>query len=167
MNRSTSPGGAPAPLRRWLAGQDRLLGLIVLLVAGFLFVETFNFKTVDWDPLGLPFWPRVLLALLAVLGIYLVIRGSLDQGPFQPLEWRAFVVLGGALAYVLAIDIVGYLIATPLYLILFHLALGGISRRHLIEAVIVALIATGLIWYVFQDMLSVQFPEGVLFLEEL
>jgi len=78
MNRSTSPGGAPAPLRRWLAGQDRLLGLIVLLVAGFLFVETFNFKTVDWDPLGLPFWPRVLLVLLAVLGIYLVIRGSLD-----------------------------------------------------------------------------------------
>jgi len=167
MNRSTSPGGAPAPLRRWLAGQDRLVGLIVLLVAGFLFVETFNFKTVDWDPLGLPFWPRVLLALLAVLGIYLVIRGSLDQGPFQPLEWRAFVVLGGALAYVLAIDVVGYLIATPLYLILFHLALDGFSRRHLIEAVIVALIATGLIWYVFQDMLFVQFPEGVLFLEEL
>jgi hypothetical protein len=167
MNRSTPPGSEPAPLRRWLAGQDRLIGLIVLLVASFLFVETFNFKTVDWDPLGLPFWPGVLLALLAVLGVYLVIRGSLDQGPYQPLEWRAFVVLGGALTYVLAIDIVGYLIATPLYLILFHLALGGISRRHLIEAVTMALVATGLIYYVFQDMLFVQFPEGVLFLEEL
>jgi hypothetical protein len=99
--------------------------------------------------------------------VYLVVRGSLDQGPFQPLEWRAFVVLGGALLYVLAIDVVGYLIATPLYLVLFHLALGGISRRHLIEAVIIAVIATGLISYFFQDMLFVQFPEGVLFLEEL
>ena len=167
MNRSTQPGSQPAPLRRWLGSQDRLVGLIVLLVAGFLFVETFNFKTVNWDPLGLPFWPRVLLALLAVVGVYLVIRGSLDQGPFQPLEWRAFVVLGGALAYVLAIDIVGYLIATPAYLILFHLALGGFSKRHLAEAVTMALIGTGLIYYVFQDMLYVQFPEGVLFLEEL
>jgi putative tricarboxylic transport membrane protein len=157
----------PAPSRRWLTGQDRLIGLLVLLVAGFLFVETFNFKTVDWDPLGLPFWPRVLLALLAVLGVWLVIRGSLDQGPFQPLEWRAFVVLGGALVYVLAIDVVGYLIATPLYLVAFHLALGGFSRRHLLEAVAIALLATGLIYWVFQDMLYVQFPEGVLFLEEL
>jgi putative tricarboxylic transport membrane protein len=157
----------PAPFRRWLAGQDRLIGMLVILVAGFLFVETFHFKTVDWDPLGLPFWPRVVLALLAVLGVYLVIRGSLDQGPFQPLEWRAFVVLGGALVYVLAIDVVGWLVATPLYLVAFHLALGGLSRRHLIEAVTIALIATALIYWVFQDMLYVQFPEGVLFLEEL
>lgn len=157
----------PAPSRRGLAGQDRLIGLLVLLVAGFLFVETFNFKTVDWDPLGLPFWPRLLLALLAVLGVWLVIRGSLDQGPFQPLEWGAFVVLGGALVYVLAIDVVGYLIATPLYLVAFHLALGGFSLRHLLEAVAIALLATGLIYWVFQDMLYVQFPEGVLFLEEL
>jgi hypothetical protein len=157
------PGGA----RRLLAGQDRLVGLLVLLVAAVLFVETFNFKTVNWDPLGLPFWPRVVLALLAILGGYLVVRGKLDQGPFQPLEWRAFVVLGGALAYVLAIDVVGWLVATPLYLVLFHLALGGISRRHLLEALVIAALATLLIWYVFQDLLYVQFPEGTLFLEEL
>lgn len=147
--------------------QDRLVGVVILVVGAFLFWETFSFKTVDWEALGLPFWPRVVLTLLGALGVYLVVRGSLDRGPFIGLEPRAFLVLAGALVYVLSIDIVGYVVATPLYVFVFHLTLGGISPRRLIEAAILAAAGTGLIYYVFQDALWVQFPEGVLFQEEL
>jgi len=143
-------------------GQDRLVGIAIVLIGAVLFWQTFSFKIVNWDPLGLPFWPRVLLGLLGVIGVYLIVRGSLDRGPFQRLEPRAFVVLAGAIAYVLAIDIVGFLIATPLYLFMFHLALGGITRGHVVEAAIVAACGTGLIYYVFQEALWVQFPEGML-----
>jgi len=143
-------------------GQDRLVGIAIVLIGAFLFWETFSFKTVNWDPLGLPFWPRILLGLLGAIGIYLIIRGNLDAGPYQGLEWRAFVVLTGALVYVLLIDVLGFLIATPLYLFLFHLSLGGVTRGHLVEAAILAVCGTGLIYYVFQKVLWVQFPEGML-----
>ncbi|MEM7022110.1 MAG: tripartite tricarboxylate transporter TctB family protein [Pseudomonadota bacterium] len=142
--------------------QDRLVGIAIILIGAFLLWETFSFKTVDWDPLGLPFWPRILLGALGVIGIYLIVRGSLDQGPFRPLEIRAFAVLAGALVYVFSIDILGFLVATPLFMFLFHLALGGITRGHLVEAAILAVGGTGLIYYVFQEALWVQFPEGML-----
>ena len=143
-------------------GQDRLVGIAIILIGAVLFWQTFSFKTVNWDPLGLPFWPRILLGLLGIVGVYLIVRGSLDRGPFLRLEPRAYVVLAGAVVYVLAIDIVGFLVATPLYLFAFHLALGGVTRAHLVEAAIVAACGTGLIYYIFQDILWVQFPEGML-----
>jgi hypothetical protein len=145
---------------RW--GQDRLLGIAIVVIGAFLFWQTFSFRTVNWDPLGLPFWPRILLGLLGVVGVYLIVRGSLDRGPFLRLEPRAFVVLAAAVVYVLAIDILGFLVATPLFLFGFHLALGGITRGHLVEAAIVAACGTSLIYYVFQEALWVQFPEGIL-----
>ncbi len=147
-------------MARW--GQDRLIGIAIVVIGAFLFWQTFSFRTVNWDPLGLSFWPRVVLGLLGVVGAYLIVRGSLDRGPYHRLEWRAFVVLGGAIVYVLAIDIVGFLVATPLYLFAFHLALGGVTRGHLVEAAIVAACATGLIYYIFEEALWVQFPEGML-----
>ena len=41
-------------------GQDRLVGIVILVLGAFLFWATFSFKTVVWDPLGLPFWPRIV-----------------------------------------------------------------------------------------------------------
>lgn len=143
-------------------GQDRLVGIAIILIGGFLLWETFSFKTVNWDPLGLPFWPRILLGILGILAVYMIVRGSLDRGPFLRLEPRAFAVLAGVTAYVLVIDVLGFLIATPLFMFVFHLTLGGITRGHLVEAAIVAVCGTAVIYYVFQDVLWVQFPEGML-----
>lgn len=159
-------GRAGAGARRHLP-QDRLVGIVILVVSAFLFWETFSFKTVAWDPLGLPFWPRVVLGLLAVLGLYLTIRGTLDDGPFARLEPMAFLVLAGAFAYVLAVDVIGYLLATPLFIFGFHLAQGGFTAKRAIEAAVVAGLGTALIYYLFQDVLLVQFPEGALFYEDL
>lgn len=142
--------------------QDRLVGAVMLVGAAFLFAWTYTFRTVEWDPLGLAFWPRVVLGLMLVTGGYLAVRGRLDDGPFKPLQPRAFLVLGGVLGYVFAIDLLGYLIATPLYIVAFHLALGGVSTRHALEAVVSATVGTALIYYVFHEALLVQFPEGLL-----
>lgn len=143
-------------------GQDRVVGIVLLVLGALLFWRTFSFRTVDWDPLGLAFWPRIVLALMMVIGAWLTFRGRLDDGPFRPLERRAFLVLAGLGAYALLLEPLGFLIATPLYVAGFHLALGGISRRTVVEAVVSAVAGTFLIWWIFQDLLLVQFPEGIL-----
>ena len=145
-----------------IRAQDRAVGLVLVFAGAFLFAWTWTFRVVQWDPLGLAFWPRVVLGLMLVAGAYLVVRGSLDEGPRQPLQPRAFLVLAGIVAYVLLIEPVGYLIVTPLYIVAFHLELGGVTARHAIEALVSAAVGTALVYYVFQDVLLVQFPEGLL-----
>ena len=44
---------------------DRWLGIVLLAICAGLYHETFFFKTFDWDPVGMAFWPRVLLTVLA------------------------------------------------------------------------------------------------------
>jgi putative tricarboxylic transport membrane protein len=145
---------------RWV--QDRRLGLVILAICAFLLYETFSFRVVAWDPLGLAFWPRVVLALLALVALWHVIRGSLDAGPFQPLQLRPFLILLGCTLYVLTIERLGWLIATPLFLVAFHLALGGLRKARLAEAVLFALLATTIVFHLFQGLVYVHFPEGLL-----
>lgn len=143
-------------------GQDRVVGIVLLVAGALLFWRTFSFRTVDWDPLGLAFWPRIVLGLMMAAGLYLTVLGRLDEGPFRPLESKAFLILVGLALYALLLEPLGFLVATPLYVAGFHLALGGVSRRTLLEAVISAAAGTFLIWWIFQDLLLVQFPEGLL-----
>ncbi len=152
--------GSAEPLPR--LGQDRIVGLVILLVGAFLFYETFNFRVVAWDPLGLAFWPRIVLGIMGLLAVYLIIRNSVDAGPFQPLQGRAFVLLAGLSLYVLLLPKLGYLIATPIMLFCFHVALGGTQPKRLLEAAIFAGIATWIVAWVFESLLFVQFPQGLL-----
>lgn len=145
-----------------IKSQDRVIGAVLVLIGTLLFAWTFTFRTVDWDPLGLAFWPRIVLGLILIAGVYLILRGSLDRGRHRPLQPRPFLVLAGITVYALAVEPLGYLIATPLFIIAFHLALGGITARHTVEALISAALGTTLVYYIFQEALLVQLPEGLL-----
>lgn len=153
-----TPASGPPPR----FGQDRIVGIVILVVGAILFWETFNFRTVAWDPLGLPFWPRIVLGIMGAIAVYLIVRNTLDAGPYQPLEGRPFVLLVGLTVYVALLPELGWLIATPLMLFCFHVALGGTRPARLAEAAVFAMIGTAIVFWVFQSWLYVQFPEGLL-----
>ena len=142
--------------------QDRIIGIAVLLIGGFLFWETFNFKVVEWEPLGLAFWPRILLVCLGIVAAFYVIRGSVDKGPFLSVKPKGYVGLLCGLIYVLLLETVGFLILTPLFIFAFTLVLGKSSRRTLVEAACMAVLGTVIIYLVFNKGLLVQLPEGIL-----
>jgi len=142
--------------------QDRALGIVLIVAGCLLFWRTFSFRVVAWDPFGLAFWPRIVLGLLIAFGLYLTFRGNLDEGPFKSLQGRAFIVALGLGAYVVALPYLGFLVTTPLYIALFHFALSDRTGLRGLEAVIVALAATALIYWLFQDLMQVQFPRGML-----
>jgi len=142
--------------------QDRVVGLVALAIGAVAFQETYNFQTVDWDWMGLPFWPRLVIGFLATLGVYFALRGSLDNGPFNRLEPRAFLVLAGGVAYVALIETVGFAIITPLFIGVYSWLLGPKTRRAAVQAVVIAVFGTLIILYVFKEVLYIQFPEGLL-----
>lgn len=142
--------------------QDRAIGLVTLAVSALLFYETYSFRVVEWDAMGLPFWPRLVLGCLGGLSLLFVARGSLDDGPHQLLDARAFAVLGGGVLYVALIPLIGYVIVTPVFIAAFSFWLGPRTGRSALQATLTAAIATAVIYYVFKESLYVQFPEGLL-----
>ena len=144
------------------AKPDRWVGLVCLALGVALYAETFSFHRVDWDPLGLPFWPRVVIGLLAVASLWLVAKGRLGTSPPEALAPAAFAALAGMVGYAALIPELGFYVATPLFLFLFQVAIGGLARRRLVEAVVVAAVGTLAVWVVFTALLEVQFPLGLL-----
>ena len=142
--------------------QDRWLGIAILVIGAFLYYETFFFHEVDWVPLGMAFWPRLLLGSLGVLSVYFIIRGSLDEGPYERLVPMAFAVLLGCIGYVLLIDAVGWLLLTPVFLFALTVFLGDRSRRTFVHAAMSAAFGTIVVYFIFHYGLDVQLPEGLL-----
>jgi len=144
--------------------QDRKFGILILAICVPLFIETLYFPTRMYVPLGVAFWPRLLLGFLAACGAFLVFRGSLDKGPFDRLNPKAFIAVGIAMVYVILLDAIGYLLLTPVFLFVGSCILAGkIDRKQIITGTIVAVLGTGITYLVFHDGLYVQLPEGLLY----
>lgn len=142
---------------------DRAVGVVALAVAALLFHETLGFRVVEWDPLGLAFWPRVVLVLLAAFALWFVIRGSVAPDGIEPILPSAFAVLAGCLAYVLALPQLGFTTATLVFVTGFAWLLGRGQRHRLLIAITLALLATAFVHLVFQQGLGVQLPRARLF----
>lgn len=142
-------------------GQDRLLGIGLLAGGALLLLETFSFRVNDWEPLGMAFWPRVLLAVLACCAVVLIAKGRLDDGPFLSLHGRSFLALGIGMAYVVLLPRLGFMLLTPVFLFVVSLLIGReLGWRRLAEALTVAVVTTVVLVLVFKQVLLVQLPEG-------
>ncbi|MEZ5861384.1 MAG: tripartite tricarboxylate transporter TctB family protein [Geminicoccaceae bacterium] len=142
--------------------QDRIVGIGLLAGGAVLLYETFSFRVNDWEPLGMAFWPRVLLAVLGLCAVFLIAKGRLDDGPFLSVHARSFLALGIGVAYVVLLPRIGFLLLTPAFLFATSLLIGRELRwQRLVEAAALALVTTLVLDLVFKKVLLVQLPEGL------
>ena len=143
--------------------QDRVVGVGILLGGALLFRETFFFKELPWEPLGMAFWPRALLVMLGIFAVHLIVRGRLDEGLSEGPNWRAFCALATGVAYILALPVFGFVLLTPPFIFIAVLLLANsLDRRHLLQAALTAAFGTAGVYLVFHGGLEVQLPEGLL-----
>lgn len=143
--------------------QDRVVGVGILLGGVVLFRETFFFKELPWEPLGMAFWPRALLVMLGIFAVHLIVRGRLDEGLSEGPNWRAFCALATGVAYILALPVFGFVLLTPPFIFIAVLLLAtAVDRRRLLQAALTAVIGTAVVYLVFHGGLKVQLPEGLL-----
>ena len=127
-----------------------------------MFWETLSFRKMDWEPLGMAFWPRVLLAALAAFAVYFVIRGCLDGTATPRLSGRAFAALGVMVGFALLLKSVGFLALVPLLVFAAAMVLRERwSWRQAGSAALVAVLTTGAVYGLFHIALGVQLPEGL------
>ena len=142
--------------------QDRFVGIGLLIISAILFVNTFTFRTTQWEVLSMAFWPRILLILIVVISIFLIVRGNLDpNNGAEPLHKDAFWVAAAGYVYVILLEFLGFLIVTPIFIFIFSLV---ISRRpyprRIYESTATAVLGTVIIFAVFEMGLKLMLPSG-------
>lgn len=145
---------------------DIVSGILVLLIAVYVFVETAKFPQDVVLLLGPAFFPRLVAAGLVVLSIALIITAlagrSLPQEPDFDFAHggvrRALVALGTVAAYTLLLPTLGFILDSFLLLLVMMRFLG---LRTYPKILLVSAAVTVAIFLVFHTFLKIALPTGL------
>lgn len=147
-------------------GRDGVVGLVLVAFSGVFFWQTLGLPAPAFLPLGPAFYPRLILALLAGLGLGLVgldIAATRRAAATRPAaaDYRAVLITFGVFtAYILVLPLVGYRVATFLFVAGMQAALKPPRPSDLPLLLLVALVTTGLTYYAFEVYLQILLPRG-------
>lgn len=147
--------------------------LISVLIVLFYIIPTYIETSEEYHATGLSpaFFPNIatiFIGALAVLFLSLTFIkrwahffNSEGESWLSPTEeMKAGLSCAIIVGYLLALKYVGYLIATPPVILgLFFLQ----GERNIVKSIIITLVVTIGIYFLFQNLLNVQFPQGKLF----
>jgi putative tricarboxylic transport membrane protein len=148
---------------------DAIFGAVFLLLGVVILVHVQAFPKIPGQQVGPAIFPGLVSAGLAVCGVLLIISGIRNRAehPWHEMaDWMRSpqhllgfgAIVAGLVAYILFAEAVGFLLLAPLLLLLWFKVLGVRTGM----AIIVAVVATLVIWYAFYKLLRVPLPWGVL-----
>jgi hypothetical protein len=141
-------------------------GLAVLAASLFLFALTLGLKDNPLVPIGPGYYPRIVLAVTAAFALALVVMDLLSPHPSprssESLNYllvvEMFVVFG---LYIGALPYLGFRVSTFLYVAATNALLDvPRSAKNWARVLLVALITTVVVYYVFERYLTVLMPRG-------
>ncbi|MGM0704172.1 MAG: tripartite tricarboxylate transporter TctB family protein [Pseudomonadota bacterium] len=151
--------------------KDRALALAMLLITGIMLVETRNIpEPTSWQPYGSALFPRILLAVVALLSLLILVRtffGSSNRSPAPRHAWREWVIqnrsilaLFGAFGlYAALLPIIGYIAATLTFLLASLALLMGVdTKRKWLINLAVSVTLTFSVYVIFRFGLNVWLP---------
>jgi putative tricarboxylic transport membrane protein len=150
-------------------GRDGYTGLAVLAASLGLFWATLGLERHPMVPVGPAFYPRIVLGICAVMALVLVVMdwrlGTRLRGydkSVTPANYRLVLVCFAIFtAYVVLLPYLGFRLSTFVFLLAMPVALERpAGRRRWIVVVVLALIATFVVYYVFEQYLHVLMPRG-------
>lgn len=151
---------------------DRAIGLLLLVFCGVMWSQTYAIRTpafAQFQQLDSPFFPRLIIILLAICSAILLVRGT---GRLVPAGGPAGVVrvvrdgrhvlvtLALFVLYVLAMPILGYVPATTVYLVAMQLYLRPRGPKGIAAVVLLSAVGSYALALVFTQFLHVVLPRG-------
>ena len=148
--------------------RDGIAGLAVLAASLVLFALTLDLKDNPMVPVGPGFYPRIVLALTALLSLGLVVSDVLsrkrnpEEQPKQKLNYPLVAVSFGVFAlYCVALPGLGFRIATFAYVVAANAVLAPPRGLKGWAGTLVLGFATAFVtWLIFERYLSVLLPRG-------
>ncbi len=148
---------------------DLMLGIALLLVAAFLFQETFFFPPVQSFSFGPRVLPRIILGVIGFCSLLLIVQNlAFDgkspekKGTGRTIDMPVLVMRFGMIfllvTYVAVLPLVGYLPGTCVFLFLTMLLLGLRTPKHLALYAVVSVIVAFSLQYIFGTLLRFFLP---------
>lgn len=152
--------------------RDTITALLLLVLCGVLFHQTFNIRKVPFSEMGSEVWPRFVLLLLAVLAVIYLFQSMAspppEREPFHLNRWlktyqNPLICFGMFLLFLIALPWLGMLVAGILFVLVTQTILGGAEPRRLLVHGLVSVVSVGGMWLLFTFALGVVLPRGELF----
>jgi hypothetical protein len=161
-----------------MLGRDGIAGLICLAISLGLFALTFELPSAVMVPVGPAFYPRVVILIFGLLSAVLIALdlfsmhrlragtttvpgaapAAAGEGPNYRLVLATFVEFG---LYIALMPLIGFRLSTFLVVYALQVTLEWPrTHKHWALAVAVAIAATLLCFFIFEDYLSVLLPRG-------
>jgi hypothetical protein len=149
------------PLRFLAKNFDRVCGIVTTSVAAFLYLNTTGlpFGTIGAPDSG--FFPKSLSAILAILGLGMILRASFatrERAEFTLRSWAVPLAASALLMYAALLNEVGFILCTITILFLLMTAYG---RLRWVVALAISVPAV-VVCYVGFTELGVPLPQGIL-----
>ncbi|SDM07608.1 Tripartite tricarboxylate transporter TctB family protein [Franzmannia pantelleriensis] len=150
-----------------------VFNLALLGIAVMMFVHAGGLPSSAWEPIGSGSFPRLMLALLALLSVLMIIKeaaklrhtSALPSGSVGDWVWRhrlAFGVLGLFTLYAIAMPLVGFRWATLPFVLACQVLLGARRPRQLAIAAAIALFMSVGLDALFRHVFTISLPRGAL-----
>ncbi|QJQ95184.1 MULTISPECIES: tripartite tricarboxylate transporter TctB family protein [Halomonadaceae] len=171
---SRSQGRDPVPHgERAKAVAHIVFNLALLGIAAVMFTHAGGLPSSAWEPIGSGSFPRLMLAILALLNVIMIAKESaklrhttaLPNGSVGTWLWRhrlAFGVLGLFTLYAFAVPLVGFRWATLPFVLACQVLLGAHRPRQLAIAVLIALLMSVGLDALFRHVFTISLPRGAL-----
>ncbi len=159
--------------------RDVFCGIFLIAIAVILYILSFNIRSIAINLIKADFFPRLDAAILAILGVILVITGLIGARNYVPepepdpetkaLNRDATIsmleTLGLTAIYIFCLKPVGFVISTFVYLVLQMIVLTPKEKRQLkriILFVVISAVCSVVIYLVFVKVFYLMLPAGLL-----
>jgi hypothetical protein len=152
--------------------RDAITAILLLVLCGVFFWQTFNIREVPFSQVGAEVWPRVVLIVFTFLNLIYLFKSVTEERPdSEPLSLRTlFIAYKNPIIcfvmfflFMLALPYLGMLVAGILFVFITQSLIGGAGPRQLLVHGIIAVLSVGGMWAVFTYALRVILPAGELF----
>ena len=158
--------------------RDVYISIIFLIISILVFSMSLNMQALTTSAVGADFLPKVMAILIFVLSIYFLtasIKNPVenvvdDTDEMEEIndndESKKFtrVLLTGLLMiiYVFFINIIGFILASILYLTVQMVLFSSVTKRNIIVYLLISIVTSVLIYFVFRNIFYVMLPSGIL-----
>ncbi|PAV30777.1 hypothetical protein CIL05_03375 [Virgibacillus profundi] len=156
-----------------------VIGILLILLSALIYFNSGDFPQLNETHLDPGSYPKLLALLLFLLSLILVIKSSVnllksktslfDSGikDFLKKQWKEYklvvyslVILG---LYILLLNVLGFIISSIAFIIAAGLLIGPKKKKDLITISIVSFVVTFGVYFFFENVLYVRFPNGIFF----
>ncbi len=150
-----------------------VFNLALLGIAAVMFFHAGNLPSSAWEPIGSGSFPRMMLAVLALLNVIMIAKEAaklrhttaLASGSIRDWLWQhrlAFGVLGLFTLYAIAVPLFGFRWATLPFVLACQVLLGARRPRQIAIAVAIALVMSLGLDALFRHVFTISLPRGAL-----